>query len=277
MGSVYYHTVGGRVRGETGATRRDYLTDALGSVTGTVDEASQLENAYRFKPYGGTLYKSGSGEDPRLRWTGDTGSRTTGNRYAGQYNRARHYGTEQGQWTTVDPLWPKESAYGYVNGNPVSLVDPEGTTCQNTATKVSAECRTVNLGTGRVTWYKPEPFYHETRGCDKCKCPGPIRCAVQVTIRYVVTGYHSADAKLVSSDVQGSCGPLGNALIKGAKDIMGGYIAGMVGGAWRKPGTINKPGFYLDCTSESNFWLKVFECGPQYCPRTLPLHCLPGI
>jgi hypothetical protein len=29
-------------------------------------------------------------------------------------------------WNTVDPLWPMECAYGYINGSPVSLSDPSG-------------------------------------------------------------------------------------------------------------------------------------------------------
>jgi len=39
-------------------------------------------------------------------WTGSTGSRATGASYAEQYNRARHYGSKQAGWTSVDPLWP---------------------------------------------------------------------------------------------------------------------------------------------------------------------------
>jgi hypothetical protein len=34
-------------------------------------------------------------------------------------------------WTTVDRLWPLESAYGYAFGNPITYVDPNGTAaCQ---------------------------------------------------------------------------------------------------------------------------------------------------
>ena len=32
------------------------------------------------------------------------------------YVRARHYSYVTGNWSTVDPLWPDESAYGYVGG-----------------------------------------------------------------------------------------------------------------------------------------------------------------
>ena len=42
------------------------------------------------------------------------------------YVRARHYRPNVGQWQTVDPLWPDESAYGYVNSRPTQSRDPEG-------------------------------------------------------------------------------------------------------------------------------------------------------
>ena len=123
-----YHTVNGRIRGETGPQgRRDYLTDALGSVTATVDQSAAIEGTYRYKPYGKRIAKTGSGADPRFLHAGDTGSRTTGAAHAEQYNRARHYDGETGRWTSVDPLWPDEQAYAYVMGNPVRWTDGSGT------------------------------------------------------------------------------------------------------------------------------------------------------
>lgn len=103
MPTTYYHTVNGRLIGETtGTTRTDYLTDALGSVTATMNQSQAIVNTYRYKPYGQLLAKTGSGADPRFMYAGDTGSRTTLLNYAEQYNQARHLGTRQGQWTTVD-------------------------------------------------------------------------------------------------------------------------------------------------------------------------------
>ncbi|RYG99819.1 MAG: hypothetical protein EON58_02505 [Alphaproteobacteria bacterium] len=122
-----YRTLNGRMRGQTtSGVRTDYLTDALGSVTATVTASAAVENTYRHKPYGGQLSKTGTGPDPRFLWTGDTGSRTTGASHAEQYNRARHYGGKQAGWTSIDPLWPEESPYGYVNGKPTTWIDPTG-------------------------------------------------------------------------------------------------------------------------------------------------------
>jgi len=119
-----YYTVNGRLLGEsTSGVRSTYVADALGSIINKLETTHQAKT-YRYKPYGGLLYQSGRGADPKFMWTGQTGSRTTGVAWAEQYNRARHYGTTQAQWTTRDPLWPIQPAYIYAG--PVQLVDPFG-------------------------------------------------------------------------------------------------------------------------------------------------------
>ncbi len=145
-----YHCVNGRLIAEiTTTVRTDYMTDALGSVTGTLNSSQTVVNTYRYKPYGELLAKTGAGVDPAFLWNGTTQSRKTGLAYSDQYNRARHYGTRQGQWTTVDPLWPGESAYGYARQNPGTLVDPEGDW----------------PNTGRATCYDPEILTVSNRLC----------------------------------------------------------------------------------------------------------------
>ncbi|RYG67372.1 hypothetical protein EON80_13690, partial [bacterium] len=42
------------------------------------------------------------------------------------YVRARHYRPATTRWTTVDPLWPDESAYGYASNVPAILTDSFG-------------------------------------------------------------------------------------------------------------------------------------------------------
>jgi len=59
-------------------------------------------------------------------YTGNTGSRHLGILLAEQYNRRRIFTTWFKQWITRDPLWPEELAYGYVNGNPTTWIDPRG-------------------------------------------------------------------------------------------------------------------------------------------------------
>src|SRR5579872_2576809 len=123
-----YYTVNGALIGEktAGGTRTDYLTDALGNVTATVNQSGQVVNTYRYKPYGAQLAKTGAGADPAFRWVGAQGYRQTGRKYSDVYVRARHYGSAFGRWTTVDPKWPSQPAYGYVNDDPLARVDPSG-------------------------------------------------------------------------------------------------------------------------------------------------------
>ena len=102
----------------------DYLLDFLGSVTGEVDALAALSGVRRFKPsgekYSGALVFRGPG------FTGASGSRHTMVPFAEQYNEQRVLSTRLMQWTTRDPIWPRELPYGYVNGNPTTRIDPSG-------------------------------------------------------------------------------------------------------------------------------------------------------
>ena len=126
-----YYTVDGEILGEkaAGGQRLDYLTDALGNVTATVNQSGQVVNTYKYKPYGALLQKTGSGSDPSFQWVGAQGYRQTGKKYSDVYIRARHYDTLNGRWTTKDPFrfagtdW---NLFRYVGNQPSSFVDPSG-------------------------------------------------------------------------------------------------------------------------------------------------------
>lgn len=123
-----YYTVNGRIIGErtAGGARVDYLSDALGNITGTVDQSVNVINTFRYKPYGDLLASTGAGSDPSFGWVGTLGYRRTARRFSDQYVRARHSGSLLGQWTTVDPLWPGTHPFSYASGDPVTSVDPTG-------------------------------------------------------------------------------------------------------------------------------------------------------
>lgn len=125
MARTYYNTVNGRmISQKKNGVRTNFHTDALGSITTTTVNGA-VENTYRYKPYGETLAKTGTAEDPRFLWTGDTGSRRTEAKASEQYNRRRQYGNFFACWSTQDPIWPDERAYTY-SGNPATLKDPFG-------------------------------------------------------------------------------------------------------------------------------------------------------
>lgn len=135
MGVTSYYSFGGEIIGEeTGGVRRDYLTDALGSVTATVTEAGVVENTYRYKPYGETLAKTGSGSDPKFLWNGKWGYRSGSENIGLNYVRARFYCQKSGNWITRDeynnyflgsPIFDV-NYYIYGGNSPVVLVDLTG-------------------------------------------------------------------------------------------------------------------------------------------------------
>ena len=121
-----YYTIDGQMIGyKTAAGRKDFLTDALGSVTAEVDQTGATKTFDgRYQPYGGDL--SSTGTRGSYGWVGTWGYRETGLSSSSHYVRARHFSKTIGRWNTVDPLWPIESAYGYAGGRIINSVDPSG-------------------------------------------------------------------------------------------------------------------------------------------------------
>jgi RHS repeat-associated protein len=126
-----YYSVNGELLGEktAGGQRVDYLTDALGSVTATVDQTGTVLNRYVYKPYGSLLVKTGVAADPAFTWVGSQGYRQTAKKYSDVYIRARHGDTLNGRWTSKDPIgfggedW---NLFRMVRSRPVDRTDPTG-------------------------------------------------------------------------------------------------------------------------------------------------------
>ncbi|MFQ6540272.1 RHS repeat-associated core domain-containing protein [Aphanothece stagnina] len=102
------------------------VTNALGSVVATYKDG-WLTADRSYDPYGET--RAEWNDVGRFGWVGGLGYRETRREWVSHYVRARHYGFTMGMWTSVDPLWPTEPAFGYVGGNPTNSVDPTGTVC----------------------------------------------------------------------------------------------------------------------------------------------------
>jgi len=125
MAITYFDTVNGEIISEyAGTTQLDYLSDALGSVTGVCDQTGSSVGSAAYAPYGATL--STSGTQASFGWNGGWGYRPTSLVNAEFYVEARHYTSTDGCWISVDPTWPKERAYGYVSSAPTCFVDPSG-------------------------------------------------------------------------------------------------------------------------------------------------------
>lgn len=129
MATISYYSVYGEILGEEASgTRRDYLTDSLGSVTKTINSSATTENTYTYKPYGEILSRSGSGLDPSFLWCGTLGYRKNVS-YSTVYVRAREYVPVIKTWTSRDtgPYEPGfMNEYQYCRNSPCSRIDPTG-------------------------------------------------------------------------------------------------------------------------------------------------------
>jgi len=128
MAVTNYYTVSGEIIGEhtAGQSRLDYIPDALGSVTQTVNQSLTVESTARYMPYGANLATTGT--QPMFGWVGSSGSyRRTELSHSDIYVQTRHGASAEGRWTSIDALWPHERTYCYVLGSPVSAIDPTGT------------------------------------------------------------------------------------------------------------------------------------------------------
>jgi RHS repeat-associated protein len=113
--------------------RRD--RDGLGSVVATYKDG-WLTADRSYDPYGET--RAEWNDVGRFGWVGGLGYRETRREWVSHYVRARHYGYPMGMWTSVDPLWPSEPAFGYVSGMPTALTDSSGARAGSKALPVSS-------------------------------------------------------------------------------------------------------------------------------------------
>lgn len=163
MGVTNYHTINGRIVGQTrNGVRTHYVPDALGSVVATVDSNGAPENTYRYKPYGSLLAKTGTAADPGFMWVGARGYRSISTRSSELYVRKRHYASTNGTWTSVDPLWPVLEAYSYVSGKVATFVDPTGLAacgppCCEQAMKDALTTNCKDLAGADGIWKKCDP------------------------------------------------------------------------------------------------------------------------
>jgi RHS repeat-associated protein len=120
-----FYSVNGQMMGyESGGVKKDFLTDHLGSITAEIDQTQTRTYDTRYSAYGRNNWSTGTGCG--FGWVGSYGYRETGLAHMSHYVRARHYSYVAGGWSTVDPLWPDESAYGYVKGRSTRSIDPTG-------------------------------------------------------------------------------------------------------------------------------------------------------
>jgi RHS repeat-associated protein len=107
-----------------------YHHDPLNTATDVTDASGAAQWKYEYEPYGAqrtATNVSGTAPENRLRFTGQYLDSETTNYHL----RARQYDPSSGRFGALDPVEnpataPFDSAYAYVNGRPLHLVDPLG-------------------------------------------------------------------------------------------------------------------------------------------------------
>ncbi|MFJ3592900.1 RHS repeat-associated core domain-containing protein [Streptomyces sp. NPDC090231] len=105
----------------TGGKSYYYLTDALGSVIGTVDEAGTKANTYDYNPRGETRATTNETAPQPYRYTGAYQDPTQLYKMG-----ARYYDTNLGRFTQTDPSGQETNPYLYATGDPINHTDPTG-------------------------------------------------------------------------------------------------------------------------------------------------------
>jgi RHS repeat-associated protein len=101
-----------------------YHADAQGSIIAITDAAHQLVQRYEYDAYGNLSYQQDPNFQQPFTYTGREWDAESGL----YYYRARYYDAQVGRFIQKDPIGLAGgiNTYAYVDGNPVSYVDPEG-------------------------------------------------------------------------------------------------------------------------------------------------------
>ncbi|RYG44373.1 hypothetical protein EON79_15040 [bacterium] len=119
-----YTTVNGQIlHEERNGVETEFVPDPIGSVIQTRNSAGNTTSTAVYWPYGEVRTSTGTNPSP---W----GYIGTLGYYGGNietlYIRARYYVRSYTRWLTVDPLWPKQLPYAYVDSQPTLNRDPLG-------------------------------------------------------------------------------------------------------------------------------------------------------
>ncbi len=169
--SVVYATVNGRmVQENRGGTITKYVADTLGSVIQTRNASGIQTSSTTYWPYGEVRTSSGTNPSP-WGFCGIWGYLTDA--ATRLYVRARNYRADLSRWNTLDPLWPDESAYGYVNNGPVDQNDPSGRQSRRGCPHHGGEPGCVFNGppgseSDPAYWHCQTPLYDRPPSCLEC-------------------------------------------------------------------------------------------------------------
>jgi RHS repeat-associated protein len=122
--TTVFTTINGMlVHEDRGGVETEYVSDPLGSLVQTRNSSGTKTYDAQYWPYG--ELQTSTGTNPSS-WgfVGLLGYLTDSANVF--YVRSRYLMAKFARWLTVDPLWPREKAFGYVSDRPIDLKDPSG-------------------------------------------------------------------------------------------------------------------------------------------------------
>jgi len=123
--SVTYTTFNGQlVKENRGGTESFYAPDTLGSTAALLSTTGSVTDTYDYWPYGEIRNHSGSSITP-FTYVGTFGYYL---QILNNFSYVRDRFLRQGlaRWQSLDPFWPEEMPYAYVESSPTVYVDPTG-------------------------------------------------------------------------------------------------------------------------------------------------------
>ena len=109
--------------GATYSNYRAYQFDNRGSALTLTNQSGEITDRFFFDPYGELIGRHGN-TDTIFMYVGKYGVQTDNNGLL--YMRARYYNTDIKRFVNVDPIRDGLNWYGYVEGNPIDYIDPDG-------------------------------------------------------------------------------------------------------------------------------------------------------
>jgi RHS repeat-associated protein len=109
------------------------LADEEGSVRDVINSSGTVLDRIVYDAYGNILSQTSPSNQPRFAFAGMQLDQTTGL----YYDNARYYDSSTGQFISQDPsgfIGANTNLYGYVNNDPINLVDPFGLDPYNIST-----------------------------------------------------------------------------------------------------------------------------------------------
>ena len=160
----YVYGAGALISQESSDGTGYYHYDLRGSTVALTDETGTITDRYQYDVYGQVSHTEGDSTTPFL-YNGRDGVMTDGNGLL--YMRARYYSPELKRFINADVLQGKIgdsdtlNRYAYVEGNPVSMVDPFGLCAEPGSKKKGSK---GFLGKIKSTWHtgvrKVKSGYH---------------------------------------------------------------------------------------------------------------------